>query len=308
MQDTPNTFAEPLAGLKKGDWLTRLADIADEHGYFEPLGDRHFAAFVEDRDTLLVTFETMQGIRALDEDAQPMGWEMVKSLGWSHLALVSDGDTWFREDRIYAYFDRLVDDGFFDEFERVIFYGAGPCGYAAAAFSVVAPGAIVVAVQPQATLSPAIAGWDDRFTEERRRDFTSRYGYAPDMLEAADQAFIIFDPYVTLDAMHAALFTRPNVTKLPMRHLGATLQTHLMEMQLLYRIVAQAGAGKLSRVSFAKLMRIRRDYPPYLRNLMATLDAAEREDLTTRLCRNVLGRMKAPKFARRLKELQDAKG
>jgi hypothetical protein len=43
-----------------------------------------------------------------------------------------------------------VDDGFFDEFEQVIFYGSGSSGYAAAAFSVAAPGATVIAVQPQA--------------------------------------------------------------------------------------------------------------------------------------------------------------
>ncbi|MEP4195768.1 MAG: phosphoadenosine phosphosulfate reductase [Aliishimia sp.] len=305
MQDTPNTFAEPLAGLNKADWISKLEEISEEHGYFERLGSNHFAALVEDRSVLLVTFETLQGIRALDEDAQPLGWELVKSVGWSHLALISNGDTWFRDDSVYAYFDRLVDDGFFDSFEKVVFYGAGPCGYAAAAFSVVAPGATVIAIQPQATLNPEVTGWDERFVDERRLDFTSRYGYAPDMLEAASNAFILYDPFYTLDSMHAALFTRPNVTKLQMRHMGDTLQTHLLEMQLVYRMIAQAGAGKLSRTSFAKLLRARRDYAPYLRHVMATLDRDGRDALTMMLCENVTSRMNAPKFSRRLKELQD---
>lgn len=308
MQDAPNIFDEPLAGLTSANWLRKLEEIARHHGSFERLGDYHFAAMIEEGATLLVTFETIQGIRALDEDAQPLGWELVKAAGWSHLALVSVGDTWFRAEEVYEYFDQLADEGVFDEFEKVVFYGAGPCGYAAAAFSVVAPGATVVAIQPQATLTPSIAEWDDRFTEDRRRDFTTRYGYAPDMLDAAQEAFILYDPAVTLDAMHAALFTRPNVTKLPMRHMGATIQTHLMEMQLIYRILAHAGSGKLDRVRFAKLMRARRDYPPYLRNLMSRLDLEERDELVARLCRNVTERMKAPKFARRLKDLEDAKG
>lgn len=303
MQDAPNIFNAPLAGLSETDWVKKLAELAHQHGYFKALGSKHFAAYVEGKPTLLVTFETMQGIRTLDDDAQPMGWELVKAMGWSHLALVSQGDTWFRHDKIYAYFDSLVDDGFFDEFETVLFYGAGPCGYAAAAYSVTAPGSTVIAVQPQATLSPAVTEWDDRFFEQRRLDFNSRYGYAPDMLDAADQAFVLYDPTVTLDAMHASLFTRHNVTKLPMRYMGATIQTHLMEMQVLYRILAQAGGGKLSRESFAKLMRARRDYPPYLRNLMARLDMEERSALTELLCTNVTSRMKAPKFARRLREL-----
>ena len=50
------------------------------------------------------------------------------------------GDTWFRDNRVYGYFDRLIADGFFEDFDTVIFYGAGSCGYAAAAFSVAAPG------------------------------------------------------------------------------------------------------------------------------------------------------------------------
>lgn len=305
MQDNPNTFAEPLAGLNAADWRARLEEITAAHGAFDALGPKHFAAFVGDQDTLLVTFETQQGIRALDEDAQPMGWEMVKSVGWSHLAIVSDGDTWFRDGAVYDYFDRLSDDGFFDAYDKVMFYGAGPCGYAAAAFSVAAPGATVIAVQPQASLDPEIAGWDQRFIDDRRLDFTGRYGYAPDMLDAAEQAFVLFDPLVTMDAMHAALFTKPNVCKLPMRHFGDVLQTHLMEMQIIYRLIAQAGAGKLSRHSFSKLLRARRDYAPYLRTLLSVCDAEGRDELSELLCRNVISRMKAPKFARRLKALTD---
>lgn len=303
MQDSPNTFAEPLADLSLADWRARLAQIATDHGDFEELGARHFAAFIEDQDTLLVSFETQQGIRSLDEDAQPLGWEMVKAMGWSHLAVISNGDTWFRAPEVYDYFDRLADDGFFDEFERVVFYGAGPCAHAAAAFSVAAPGATVIAVQPQATLDPEVTGWDQRFIEARRLDFTHRYGYAPDMLDACERAFILYDPMVTMDAMHAGLFTKAGVTKLPMRHFGTALQTDLMEMHIIYRLIAQAGAGRLTRQSFAKLLRARREHAPYLRNLLSVLDAEGRDDLVEMLCRNVTSRMKAPKFARRLREL-----
>lgn len=310
MQDAPNMFDEPLAGLSLADWVIRLAEITQEHGAFEQLDEDHFAASIEkdDSKTLIVTFETIQGIRALDEAAQPLGWEMVKSTNWSHIAFVSRGDTWFRSEAMYDYIDLLIDDGYFDAYENVLFYGAGPCGYAAAAFSVAAPGATVVAVQPQATLDPEVTEWDERFYEDRRRDFTSRYGYAPDMVDAAAQAFVIYDPAVSLDAMHAALFTRPNVTKLPSRHMGATVQTHLMEMGVLHTLLTLAGAGKLSRLSFAKAMRARRDYPPYLRNLLTRLDLEERTDLIEVLCKNVTRRMRAPKFARRLRELEPSEG
>ena len=64
----------------------------------------------------------------------------------------------------------------------------------------------------------------------RRLDFTSRYGYAPDMLDAAGKAFVLYDPMDRLDAMHAALFARPNVTLLRLRHMGAALQGALLRM------------------------------------------------------------------------------
>ena len=105
----------------------------------------------------------------------------------------------------------LVYDEFFDDFNQVVFYGAGPRGYAAAAFSVAAPGATIAAPQPQATLDPRVTEWDDRHLKIRRTHFTSLYGYAPDMLDAAKQAYVIYDPYERLDAAHAAMFTRSNV-------------------------------------------------------------------------------------------------
>jgi hypothetical protein len=304
MQDAPNSFDLSLAGLDKKAWKAKLAEIADEHGMFQPLGENHFATFIDERNTLLVTFESIQGIRALSDTAQPLGFDLVKALGWSHLCIVSDGDTWFREPLIYGFFDKLIDDGFFEEFDKVVFYGAGPCGYAAAAFSVAAPGATVVAIQPQATLDPRVTEWDDRFTEMRRTSFTDRYGFAPDMLDAADHAFVLYDPHQELDAMHSALFYRPNVTRLRMANMGSALQTNLIDMNLLYRILAQAGTGKLSHRSFHQMYRARREYRTYLLNLKNKLDRDDRPYLNAMLCRNVTSRMKAPKFRRYLDALE----
>lgn len=300
MADDSLTFETSLAGMKKADWLAAVEELCDEDGYLERLGKRHYAAFIERSDTLLVSFETLQGIPALSSLAQPFGWEIMQDHGWSSLCVASNGDTWFRDKAVYGYFDRLIDDGFFDEFEQIIFYGAGPCAYAAAAFSVAAPGSRVLAVQPQATLDPRITEWDDRFTDMRRTDFTSRYGYAPDMLDGADAAYVVYDPREQLDAMHAALFTRPNTQKLRLRHMGAAIQTDLLEMDQLAPLLLAIAEGSLDTLGFARMMRARRMHPPYLRNLLTALDADGREALALMLARNVTSRMHAPRFARRL--------
>ncbi|SLN34746.1 hypothetical protein TRL7639_01602 [Falsiruegeria litorea R37] len=305
MQDAKTSIDTSIAGYRRGVWKRKLLDQAEAEGMAQELGDKHFATFIDRDATLIVTFETMQGIRAMSETQQPFGFDLVKTQNWSHLCIVSDGDTWFRDPKVYGFFDRLIDDGFFEDFDRVVFYGAGPCGYAAAAFSVASPGATVVAVQPQATLDPNMTEWDDRFVEMRRTSFTDRYGYAPDMLDAADHAFILYDPLQTLDAMHATLFERPNVTRLRMRNMGSELQSRLLDMNLLYRLLAMAGTGKLSARSFFRLYRARRSYPRYLRGLVGQLDSAERFYLNTLLCRNVTSRMPARRFRMRLEQLEE---
>lgn len=294
----------PMNGLSKGDWVACLAEVIDSCGHIDPLGKRHLAAFIDAGPVLLVTFETIAGIQALSEQGHPIGWEMVRRHGWSHLCLLSDGDTWFRDRRVWAYFDRLIDEGVFENFDRVIFYGAGPCGYAAAAFSVAAPGSTVIAVQPQATLDPRVSEWDDRFRDRRRLDFTSRYGYAPDMLDAAGAAFVLYDPQEQLDAMHAALFTRPNVQKFRLRHMGDAVQTGLLDMDLLHRLFELAAEGTLDWRSFAALFRARRDYLGYLRKLLAELDNRDRSYLALILARNITGRLNAPRIRRRLAGLE----
>ncbi|HCI06550.1 MAG TPA: phosphoadenosine phosphosulfate reductase [Sulfitobacter sp.] len=309
MQDDLSVFDTSLADLPNGPWLQKISEISEEHGYFQALGKRHFATFFGKKPILLVTFETVATLRATSPNSHPFGWELFKENGWSHLSIISDGDTWFRDPKVYAYFDRLVDDGFFDDFDQVVFYGAGPCGYAAAAFSVAAPGATVVAIQPQATLDPRVTEWDDRHVKMRRTDFTSRYGYAPDMLDAAEQAYVIYDPYERLDAAHAAMFTRSNVKKLRVPNLGASLQSVLIKMEILKPLLLAAGDHNLTNLKFAKLLRARRDNRWYLHKIMAKLDAKERDTFTRAVCNHVISQIsqgRAPRFERKLKAL-DAK-
>ena len=157
MQDLAKTLEGSLAEMSKRDWLTALAELSEENGHFQPLGKKHFSSYIAGSETLLVTFESYDGIQRISPNAHPLGWEVAKVLGWSSLSVMSDGQSWFRDREVYAYFDDLIDDGFFEEFDNVVFYGAGPCGYAAAAYSIAAPGARVLALQPQATLDPRVA-------------------------------------------------------------------------------------------------------------------------------------------------------
>ena len=288
-----------MAELSQADWLDRIEELGEERGYFEPLGKRHSVVLTDEGPTLIVTFETVESIREGSDSQEPMGWELVEGNGWSNLSLIAHDDSWFRDPAVYGYFDRLVDDGFFEDFDHVVFYGADMCAYAAAAFSVVAPGATVIAVQPQATLDPKVAGWDRRFPAMRRISFSDRYGYAPDMIEGAEQVFVIHDPEEVLDAMHASLFTRSNVTQLTCPRLGDELEAKLWRMGVLPEILDLAGRGELTATAFHQAYRQgRRGNVPYLRVLLERLQKQRRHRLVKMLCNSVVRRMNAPRFRR----------
>jgi hypothetical protein len=287
---------------QREDWLQLLDRIGEDAGYFEPLGSQHWAFFIDDSPTLLVTFEQADDIMARPGQ-MPMGHDIAKEKGWSHLCLIADGETYYRDPRVYGYFDRLIDDAFFEDFDSVLFMGCGVQGYAAAAFAVAAPGSVVIAMAPRATLAPRIAGWDKRSPKARRLDFTSRYGYAPDMIDGATRVFILHDPAVTEDAMHAALFRGPHVTQLRCPNLGERLDWALSLMQVTAPLAQAAIDGQLTPLYFAKLWRARRNFGPYLRALLAKTEAAGRTRLEKMVCQNVVTRLKAPRFRKRLTDI-----
>jgi hypothetical protein len=170
---------------------------------------------------------------------------------------------------------------------------------------VASPGAQVLALNPRATLDPAQTRWDTRSRRASRLDFTSRYGYAPDMLEGCDHATVIHDPQVDAEAMQAALFRAPYITRLSARYLGDGLEPHFAQMGILSALVDQAMAGTLTPRSFAKLWRARRNYLPYLKTI---LDIAERGGHTRRermICTSVVSRVRAPRFVKRLARLNE---
>ena len=44
MQDAKSVFDTSLAELPNGEWLKKISEISEEHGHFQALGKRHFAA------------------------------------------------------------------------------------------------------------------------------------------------------------------------------------------------------------------------------------------------------------------------
>lgn len=282
--------------------FARLDDLTAEEGHFEPVGARHWALFEDLGTTLLVSFEQLDAILGR-ENGMPWGHAIAVERGWSHLCLIADGETWFRDPAVYRHFDRLVDDAFFEDFDQVLFYGHGLGGHAACAYSVTAPGAHVLAMSPVATLTGSETGWDPRRPAARRMDFTTRYGYAPDMLEGAGKVVVIHDLTHREEAMHSALFRAPWVTRLSAPLMAERIEWAMRQMGVLPQLIDLAMAGKLDRTAFARIWRKRRAFSPYLRTLLEKSEIAQKKARSIAICKSVTRRIKSPYFNKKLAKL-----
>lgn len=304
MSQSENTTTPTAEPLDRAGWMSLLRSMGEDSGAFEALGDHHWAILNEDGTTLVISFDRLEDIQALEPGKMPSVFSQATQNGWSHLSIISEGETWYRDPAVFAYLDRLVDDCFFDNYDRVVFFGAGMGAYAAAAFSVTAPGSTVLAVQPRASLDPEIAGWDTRFANARHLNFTKRYGYAPDMTEGAAQVFTLHDPYLRLDAMHVALFRKPFVTNLKARFLGDNVAKALAEMGILPKLIKAACDGNLSAKSYNTLWRERRNFGNYLRWILRACVDAGHPKREAMICRSVTSRLRAPGFRKHLEKLE----
>lgn len=284
-----------------------LMRAGDEHGFFQRLGEHHYGVLVEkdqsifsdDRSVLIVTFSEMNENAKGLPDIAPLGAALSDRLGWSHLSIISRGRTWFRDKAVYGLFDRLIDDAFFEDFDRVIFVGSGAGGYGAAAFSVAAPGAVVFLMSPQATLNPSRAGWDKRFPDARRLDFTSRYGDASKMVDAAEQVHVFYDPLDQMDAMHAALFDGPFTQHYRCWGFDSWVERVLNESGTLEPYVEAAAMGTLTEAQVYQGVREKRDSITWMRIVRDNAVLKERPMLMGLAMRQLLtsgrggGRIKA---------------
>jgi len=284
-----------------------LETTGDDLGYFQPLGQQHWALFAEDGPQLLVGFESLDTLITPEAMQLPLTQRIAAARGWSSLTIIANGPTWFRDPAVWAFFDRLVDDAFLEDFDRVVFFGAGMGGYGAAAHAVAAPGCTILALAPQATLDPEFSAWDRRFPAARRLDFRSRYGFAPDMTEGAARLFLVYDPQSKEDAAHAALFRGPHVTRLRARAAGRDPAFEMERLNILGPLLDAACTGTLTLHRFARLWRARRDSVSVLGRIVNRASAGGKLERHIRALRAALQHSDDPRLREALRQAETAR-
>ncbi len=247
-------------------WEQKAKEIVGKDGFYIQ-EDVHSFTFVKRSDVLVVTFDNLD-VAGNRSDRLPWGFSFIEKMGYSMLGVMSTGWTWYRDDWVIAQFNRLRDEGFFDQFKKVIFYGASMGGYAAIAFSSAAKNAQVVVFSPQSTLDKTLVPWETRYKKAWMRDFSGDYGDAAQSAHSAKDVYIFYDPYQPLDSGHAARIQGDNVHHFHTPLMGHKVGTNFLRMGVLQPIVLDAINGNLTHATFRKLLKKRKTVRRYMMELL----------------------------------------
>ncbi|WP_162300815.1 glycosyltransferase family 2 protein [Alkalilacustris brevis] len=300
-EDTDIT--ESAAPAEQPQWLADLRQSPFRRGFYH--SDEKFAAVFARRSDaqLVISFDNLSSVRDPSLARGPWGYEFIRKLGHSHLGIMSFEANWFRDPALFAYLEKLRDDGFFAGFGRVALMGTSMGAYAAAAFAALAPGATVIALSPQSTLDSRLVPWERRFRSGQKQDWTGPYADAPQQVTTAERVYLFHDPRFAPDRRHAQRFSGPNISFMHTRHSGHKSALFLRRAGILSRVVEQAIAGTLTPAAFYTLYREGRSLPWYLNSLTEKVMEHGRPDLVMRALRHIETQGRAPmaaSIARRL--------
>jgi hypothetical protein len=242
---------------------------ADLGGFMLEL-DHHVLTYLPGEGRrLVVSFDNLAAVRETG-DRIIWGQKFLTARGFDILGLQIKRRDWYRCRQVIDALCGLRDAGFFRRFPTVSMYGSSMGGFGALAFAPLAPGCTVMSFAPQRSLDAALCPYETRYRHARMTtDWSLPFGDAAEGLQAASRVYIAFDPTEALDRAHAGALAAPNVTFLPMRHMGHKLPPGLLKMGLLKPLSQAAFEARLELPEFARMMRARRDSVPWRADFLA---------------------------------------
>ncbi|SMO40396.1 glycosyltransferase [Paracoccus laeviglucosivorans] len=249
-------------------WYTNLANSAYRRGFY--IAEDEFALQFTQRATerLYVSFDNLSDARASTTMRDPWGYAFAQKRDWSHLGVMAFRENWYRSEELFNELERLAAKDFFSRFKQVIFSGTSMGGYAACAFSSLAPGSTVIAFSPQSSLAKAVVPWEKRYSKGRKADWSGRYSDAATELHLAQKVWIFYDPLMAEDRLHAERMAGPNTVLLKTRRAGHFSAQFLRQMGELSSVVTKCVEGSLSEGQFYSTYRQAREYRRYLEQMV----------------------------------------
>ncbi|MEO9682833.1 MAG: hypothetical protein ABJF86_13315 [Tateyamaria sp.] len=246
----------------------------------------HCAVFMPRNKKLLVSFDHLGSIHSVPPRL-PWGYGLAEEMGWSHLGNMTKQNDWFRHKDMFTMYRELRDDKFFRGFDEVVFYGASMGGYAACAFSIVHPGARVVAISPQSTLRKSIVPFEMRYPGGRKLgQWSGPWVDATQTVFKAASVKLIYDPWWGADAAHAVRFSGPQVEHYRTPFLGHRVPQQLKAMGLISTVASRAIKGGMRPLKFHQLLRKRHSDRDFVLGLLKLAKAKGHGALVARVLQN----------------------
>ncbi|UWQ97080.1 hypothetical protein K3728_07630 [Rhodobacteraceae bacterium M385] len=265
-----------------------MARIGEAHGFFTRISTRHMALFVDEGETLVLSFDRADRTWHQGDAGLPLGFDCLRALEFSLLSILSVGRTWFRDTSVEEMLQNLAQESFFSSYKEVLILASGPdCGHAAARAARFVPGAKVLLSRPAAAISAQDAPFETRFTADRRIDPDTPPPLGPEALRHAESTTILFDPTNVPEAAQAALFTAPNTARIALPHTGAALDRTFAKGEVIVPLSQHLHMGTLTPQKAREILRpsLRRD-PGYLARLSANAASSGRPARAATVTRN----------------------
>ncbi|MDZ7710278.1 MAG: hypothetical protein U5K36_09580 [Roseovarius sp.] len=253
------------------DWFAEIHTGGAQQGFYTRLENHAVTCIRRDPARLVVTFDNLSNVNDLSPAREPWAYRFVRDNGCSHLSVMARRKDWYRCPQLIAHLEKLADDGLFAEFAQVWLTGTSMGGFAALAFASLAPGATVIAFNPQTTLDETLVPWEERFGMGRARDWSLPHSDAAFEIDEAARVFVLFDPFFPPDRRHVDRLEGENVTRLKTWCSGHFSPVFLQRANLLKPVMQHALDGTLTPAVFYTLYRERRMLPWYRRALQTNL-------------------------------------
>lgn len=250
-------------------WFVELYPGGDGAGFLQKL-ERHSVLFHQrSAAKLVVSFDNIANANDLSFAREPWGWKFFRDEGRSHMGVFARTKAWYRDPEIISYFQNCAAEGFFEQFDHVVFAGASMGGFGALTFSELVPGAHVIAFNPQTTLDERLVPWETRYRFGQVQDWDLPLGDAARTVKKAGKAYVFYDPFFDLDRQQVTRLQGDNVLLLKTwfsNHFAAPM---LRKLDILKPVMLKAMDGTLTADEFYRMMRARRRLPMVMRAIEA---------------------------------------
>jgi hypothetical protein len=222
---------------------------------------QHSLRFVPGGPTLVVTFMSalpqQQAPLATAVDEGIWGEGFLAKRGHSILGVGRRRNDWYLDADLQAAMELLAARGVFARFRQVVFYGGSMGGFGALTYARLAPGALVLAHNPQTTLRREDTPWERRYEHGRQFDWSGPYGDAATGLGQVARVYVSYDPHLKDDLRHVQRLPREHLVPLRVPCVGHQMPIWLQQMQLLAPVFDGVVDGSLSSERFREWARAR---------------------------------------------------